>query len=280
MKSQRSGTTVSEGKGHDVANRIKAASLASIAQAISFALAITISRVIVLAQEPDQSSQEPQPPPIERADQLKSKVTFAVYYLPGEPIYDLNLRHQFGPVVAWIGGFYDPKGGSQGRVGAEYDFQHDWLLFIPTLQVTTIGAVSGSLYAELGTEYYGIIGFARTNLRPFNNLFFDPNDSVQLGVGYKINSYDKLYGYSIFDVRLHTHQQDTHILWRHRLDENNGITLDGLYKSGYTDERKYIHSVGIGVYYDRPTWFWKTYYDPHVNFTRHSMVRVGVGLKF
>jgi hypothetical protein len=263
-----------------VANRKKADSSASFAQAISFALAMSMFPVVAFAQEPDQSGQQPQPAPIERGDQLKSKLTLGFYYLPGEPSYDINFRHQFGPVVAWIGGLIDPKAGSQGRVGAEYDFQHDWLLFIPTLQVITNGAVSGSFYTELGTEYYGIIGFARTNLRPFNDLFFDPNDSVQLGVGYKINSYDKLYGYSIFDVRLHTHQQDTHVLWRHRLDENNGITLDGLYKSGDTDEHKYIRAVGIGIYYDRPTWFWKAYYDPHVNFTRHAMVRFGVGLKF
>ena len=238
------------------------------------------SPVIASEQEPDQSGQEPEPPPIERADQAKSKLTLAFYYLPGDPSFDLNYRRQFGSFVGWIGAFIEPSGGSQGRVGGEYDFQHEWLLVIPTLQVNTSGAVSGSLYSEIGTEYYGILGFARTNLRPFNDLFFDPTESVQLGLGWKINSYDKLFGYSIFDVRLHTGQQDTHVLWRHRLDDNNGITFDALYKSGHTDEGNYIRSGGIGVYYDRPTWFWKAYYDPYSNFTRHTMVRVGIGLKF
>jgi hypothetical protein len=261
-------------------SRTKAANSTNLAQAILFALATAYIPSIASAQEPDQSNQEPQLPLIERSDQLRSKLSFGVYYLPGEVTYDLNFRRQFGSALAWVGALIDPKGGSQGRVGAEYDYQREWLLFIPTLQVNTVGAVMGSVYAELGTEYYGIIGFARTNLRPFNNLTFDPNDSVQLGLGHKISSYDKLYAYSIFDVRLHTHQQDTHILWRHRLDENNGITLDGLYKSGDTDEHKYIRAVGIGIYYDRPAWFWKAYYDPHVNFTRHTMVRLGVGLKF
>jgi hypothetical protein len=138
----------------------------------------------------------------------------------------------------------------------------------------------GSFYSEFGTKYYGIFGYSRTNLRPFTNLTFDPNDSVQIGIGRKISSYDKLYAFSIIDVRLHTHQQDTHVLWRHRLDDNNGITFDALYKSGNTDEHKYIHAVGIGIYYDRPTWFWKAYYDPYVNFTQHTMVRLGIGLKF
>jgi len=263
-----------------VDTRVKAVGSTTVAQAISFALAITCLPSIASAQEPDQSSQQPAPTPIEHADDLKNKLTFAVYYLPGDVSYDLNFRHQFGQVASWLGAFIDPKGGSQGRIGVEYDFQHDWFLFIPTLQVNTSGGVMGSFYSELGTDYYGIIGFSRTNLRPFNNLTFDPNESVQLGLGHKINSYDKLYAYSIFDVRLHTNQQDTHILWRHRLDENNGITLDGLYKSGYTDDHKYIHAVGIGVYYDRPSWFWKAYYDPYVNFSGHTMVRLGVGLKF
>jgi len=258
----------------------KSAKSRHVAQTIPFAILVFLFCAVGSAQEQDQASQEPQPAPIERADELKTKVTFAVYYLPREVSYDLNFRRQFGSAFAWIGAFIDPNGGSQGRVGAEYDFHHEWFLFIPTLEVTTNGAVFGSLYAELGKDYYGIVGFARTNLRPFNDLFFDPNDAVQLGAGYKIDSYDKLYAYSIFDVRLHTHQQDTHVLWRHRLDENNGITLDGLYKSGNTDEHKYIRAVGIGIYYDRPTWFWKAYYDPYVNFTRHTMVRVGVGLKF
>ena len=280
MKSQPSKVTVSEGKGHNEAKRMNAARSARGVQVIGFALALCLIPVIASAQEPDQSSQEPQPPAVERADQLNSKVTFAVYLLPHETGYDLNLRHKFGSVVAWIGGFYDPRGGSLGRIGAEYDYQREWLLLIPTLQVANNGAVSGMLYSELGTDYYGILGFARTNLRPFSDLFFDPSESVQIGFGRKIDSYDKLYGFTIFDVRLHTRQQNTHILWRHRIDENNGITFDGLYKSGNRDDGKHIRDVGIGVYYDRPSWFWKAYYDRSVNFTRQKMIRIGVGLKF
>ncbi len=258
----------------------RAAKFKNFRHTIFFVLAAAYFPAIAAAQEQAQPSQDPQPPLIEQADQLRSKLTYAVYYLPDDVSYDVNFRHQFGQVVTWIGAFIDPSGGSQGRMGAEYDFQHDWFLFIPTLQVNTIGAVMGSFYAELGTDYYGIVGFSRTNLRPFNNLTFDPNESVQLGLGYKINSYEKLYSYSIFDVRLHTGQQDTHVLWRHRIDDNNGITFDAVYKSGHIDDGKYVRSGGIGVYYDRPTWFWKAYYDPYVNFSSHTMVRLGVGLKF
>jgi len=236
-----------------------------------------------LAQQSDQKQADPQSKtetPVEHADELKSKVTLSVYGLSNDYNVDLNLRHQFGPVVAWIAGFYDRKGDSLARIGGEYDFQYKWLLLIPTIEIGSTGALAGSLYAELGTKNYAIAGYSQTNGKPFNDLFFDPSESVQLGLGRKISNYDKLSGYVIFDVRLHTHQQDTHILWRHRLNAKNGITLDALYKSGRGDDGRTIRNAGLGVYYDRPHWFWKAYYDPNVNFTHQDMVRVGVGLKF
>ena len=127
---------------------------------------------------------------------------------------------------------------------------------------------------------YAIAGYSQTNLKPFNDLFFDPSESLQLGLGRKLNNYDKLYGYVIFDVRLHTHQQDTHLVWRHRVNAKNGITFDLVYKSGRGDDGAYLRNAGLGVYYDRPRWFWKAYYDPNVNFSRQDMVRLGAGLKF
>lgn len=219
-------------------------------------------------------------PPVERADDLKSKLTLSVYGLSNDFQADINLRHQFGPVVAWVAGFYDHKGDSRARIGGEYDFQYKWLALTPTLEIGSNGAIAGSLNAQLGTKTYAIAGYSQTNLKPFNDLFFDPSEAVTLGLGHKFNDYDKLYGYTIFDVRLHTHQQNTHVVWRHRLNAKNGITLDAVYKSGRSDDGAYIRNAGIGVYYDRPRWFWKAYYDPNVNFTHQDMVRIGGGLKF
>ncbi len=219
--------------------------------------------------------------PIERSDNFKSKLTFGIYFTPGARVYDLNLRHQFGPLTAWIAGFYDPKSTKLIRVGAQYDYKKGWFHVVPTLEVSTTRAMSGSLYSELGSgKTVAIAGVSRTNLRAFFDLFWDPADSVQLGIAHKLSSYDRIQGYTIFDVRLHTQQQNTHVLWRHKLNANNGITLDGVFKSGHTDSRKFIRDAGIGVYYDRHKWFWKLYYDPHVNFSDHTMVRTGIGLKF
>ena len=228
----------------------------------------------------DQSKQDARDP-IERSDEFKSKLTLGIYFTNGTVAYDLNLRHQFGPLTAWIAGFYDPQSNKLMRVGAQYDYKKAWFHFVPTIEVATSRAVSGSLYSELGSgKTFFIAGISRTNLKAFFDLFWDPSESVQLGIGHKISSYDRIQAYSIFDVRLHTEQQNTHVLWRRKLNANNGISFDGVFKSGHEDSGKFIRAVGIGAYYDRPKWFWKLYYDPHVNFTSHTMVRTGIGLKF
>jgi hypothetical protein len=281
--------------GHRIASNVIHA---VVARTVFLILVLGISSLSALAQA---TSTEPQPPPspdnsvstqsdqskqdmrdpIERSDDFKSKLTFGIYFTPGARVYDLNLRHQFGPLTAWIAGFYDPTSTKLMRVGAQYDYKKGWFHFVPTIEVSTTTAVSGSLYSELGSgKTFAIAGVSRTNLKPFFDLFWDPGDSVQLGIGHKISSYDRIQGYTIFDVRLHTQQQNTHVLWRHKLNANNGITFDGVFKSGHTDSGEFIRDVGLGVYYDRHKWFWKLYYDPHVNFTTRTMVRTGIGLKF
>ena len=272
--------------------------LAPLALTIFFVLALCLSNHAALAQssnsnsqpsaspdnssseKSDQSKQKPRDP-VENADEFKSKLTLGIYFTRGARAYDLNLRHQFGPWTAWIAGFYDPQSNKLMRVGAQYDYRKGWLHLVPSLEVSTTRAMAGSLSSELGSGKTVVLaGVSRTNLRPFFDLFWDPGDSVQLGVAHRLSSYDRISAFTIFDVRLHTQQQNTHVLWRHKLNRNNGITLDGLFKSGRTDSGEFIRNVGIGLYYDRPKWFWKAYYDPRVNFTNRTMVRTGIGLKF
>ena len=232
------------------------------------------------SEQSDQSKQKPRDP-VENADEFKSKLTLGIYFTRGARAYDLNLRHQFGPWTAWIAGFYDPQSNKLMRVGAQYDYRKGWLHIVPSLEVSTTRAMAGSLSSELGSGKTVVLaGVSRTNLRPFFDLFWDPGDSVQLGIAHRLSSYDRISAFTIFDVRLHTKQQNTHVLWRRKLNRNNGITVDGLFKSGRAESGEFIYKVGIGAYYDRPKWFWKLYYDPHVNFTNRTMVRTGIGLKF
>ncbi|MFN2577699.1 MAG: hypothetical protein ABR607_08415 [Pyrinomonadaceae bacterium] len=229
---------------------------------------------------PDQSDQERDRDPIENADEFKSKLTFGIYFVRGAQAYDLNLRHQFGPVTTWIAGYHDSNGNQLIRVGGQYDYHKRWFHFVPTGEIETTKGASLSLYSELGRDTVAIVGYSRTNLKTFFDLFWDPGDAMQLGVAHKISSYDRIQAYTIFDVRLHTSQENTHVLYRHKLNRNNGITFDCVFKSGRVDSGKFIHTAGIGAYYDRPKWFWKLYFDPHVNFTDHTMVRTGLGFKF
>src|SRR6266487_190432 len=252
--------------------------LAPLARTIFFVLAVCLSNHAALGQsskpspqpspssdnssteQSDQSKPEVRDP-VENADEFKSKLTLGIYFTPGGRAYDLNLRHQFGPFTAWVAGFYDPQSNKLMRVGGQYDYKKRWLHLVPSLEVSTTKAMSGSLSAELGSgKTVFLAGVSRTNLRPFFDLFWDPGDSVTLGIGHRLSSYDRISAFTIFDVRLHTQQQNTHIVWRHKLNATNGITFDGLFKSGHTDSGEFIHNVGIGVYYDRPKWFWKLYY--------------------
>ena len=89
--------------------------------------------------------------PIEKADEYKSKLTFSTYFTSGNQAFDLNLRHQLGPFTVWIAGFYDPKNNKLLRTGIQYDYRKAWFHFVPTIEVATTRAVSGSLSFELGS---------------------------------------------------------------------------------------------------------------------------------
>jgi len=228
----------------------------------------------------DETRPEPSATPVEKADDLTGKVSASIYVVPQDVQFDVNVRKRFGNVTGWIGAMVDPKGESVGRVGAEYDFQTSGILAVPAFQFGTNGFVNGSLYTELGREFFGIAGLTLTNLKPMPNLTFDPNDAIVVGAGVHLSHYDKVYAFSVVDVRLGTGQQDTHLLYRRRLNSNEGITVDVLYKSGRRDDGAFVRGIGIGVYFDRPKWFLKAAYDPWVNFTADDMVRLGGGLKF
>jgi len=222
----------------------------------------------------------PAPTPVEHADELLWKLTGSAYFVPHDAAMDFNVRHQLGHFGAWLGLFSDPGGDTVGRTGVEWGDRFGPAFVLPTLQVATNGLVAGQLYSELGGgSSYAILGASRTNLRPFYNLSWDPNESVQLGLGHRFDRFDKLYAFTIFDVRLHTGQQDTHLLYRHRVGARLGVTLDTLYKSGHLDSGRYVKAVGVGFYVDGPHWLAKAYYDPYVNFSNQTMFRVAVGAK-
>jgi len=205
------------------------------------------------------------------------KTTLSLYEAAGDHSYDANVRYKTERYAAWVGTYVDARTRqTQLRLGSEYDFARDGVLMVPSLQVATHGLVAGALYGELGPSWFAVVGASRTNLRPFFNLTFDPNESLQLGVGRAMGSADRVTAFSIFDVRLHTGQQNTHLIWRHRA-RGRRVTLDALFKSGETDARRYVRAFGGTVTYDFPRWFLRFAYDPYANFGEERMLRLSVG---
>ena len=96
---------------------------------------------------------------------------------------DLNLRANQGAHALWIAHYRQSGGFEQSRVGYEFAGQWRYLKLVPSLQAATHGFVGGSLSAEIGGPVFALLGFGRTNTRPYYNLNIDPNDMLTYGLG-------------------------------------------------------------------------------------------------
>src|SRR5262245_5517297 len=117
-------------------------------------------------------------------ENYRGKMTFGVYAAGSQPTVDVNARYSAGDWTGWLG-WYGPHSeiGSQARAGLEYDMRRRRMLIIPSVQVASASFVGSSLYSEIGGTVYAIAGVSRTNLEPYVNLNFDPNESWQIGAG-------------------------------------------------------------------------------------------------
>ena len=136
------------------------------------------------------------------------------------------------------------------------------------------------MYAEVGRTLYLVAGASRTNLKPYANLTFDPNESWQLGAGLHFGRADSLAAFAIWDNRLGTGQQNSHIILRHYLPGAHRVALDLSYKSGHGDDGTFVTGPAEAVEYDSHRWFLKLAHDAHVNFSPETMWRAGGGFRF
>jgi hypothetical protein len=208
------------------------------------------------------------------------KVTLGIYKTAADWSGDLNLRGSSGDFNFWLGGYVTEGGDGVARIGGEWTYKSSALRFTPTLAIATNGLVSGQLYSEIGSRAYLIAGISRTNLKDYYNLTFDPNESLQLGAGIHLDRRTLLNAYSIFDVRLHTGQQNTHVVFRHYLSHEHRLTVDVVYKSGHTDEDEFVRGLGVTATWDWARVFVRAAYDPYANFTSETMWRLGGGVRF
>lgn len=210
------------------------------------------------------------------------KFTPSVYSNRAAPqATDLNLRANLGAHALWIGQYRQSGFGEQSRAGYEYTATPEWGQLVYSAQAAEGGFAGGSVTAQLGRKVYGIAGWARTNLKTYYNLNFDPNDAITLGIGGWWGQRHQIGLLRIQDDRLHTGQRVTHLVWRYHPDDAHRLTVDMADKQGRTDaDGVWLHGSSLSL-----TWDWRRYFvhatiDRKVNFTQDKQKRLSLGRRF
>jgi hypothetical protein len=215
------------------------------------------------------------------SDPPLNKLTASYYdFSSGKEGVDVNLRHTFKSSTAWIGAYHESDHFDQARVGYEYDYHNDWLTFVPSVQAATHGFLGATVYAEAGRGLIGIVGMGRTNLQPYWNLGFDPNDYIQFGAGYVDRDGNRLSVSVIHDNRLNTGQTNTHVFFRRYLPRTWRLTVEFVNEHGNGDDGLVVNAWVKSVDVDWSRWVVRVAVDPHVNYTPDRQVRVAAGLRF
>lgn len=194
---------------------------------------------------------------------------------------DLNLRADFGDQRVWIGQYRDSQGYQQSRAGFDAVTQVGIVNVDFSGQYATGGFWGGSVTTQIGSDSYAILGWGRTNLHPYYNLNFDPNDAITVGFGTKALARGlEAQLYHLWDDRLPTRQQVTHLLLHYDVSEGSRCSLDLSYKHGLADPQTYVHGYAIAATYTWRHVFARVAYDQHANFNMPNQKRVSVGLLF
>ena len=197
---------------------------------------------------------------------------------------DLNLRRRQGSQTLWLGVFRDGDQGRQWRVG----WDEQWSLaadarlplqLLPSLQLASGGFVGGSLALQAGAPFYVQLGLGRTNLKPYANLNFDPNDAISLALGWQGEGGRQLSTSVIADDRLGTGQQHHHLTLRWPLPDALRLSADLLHKQGQGDGG-YVRAWGWTLGLDGARWFARLARDPKQNFSVDDAWRLSAGFRF
>ena len=167
---------------------------------------------------------------------------------------------------------------AQTRLGWDHSFG-SVVRVQPSLQYASGGFWGGSVNVEAGQTWVLGAGLGRTNLHPYYNLNFDPNDAWSLLAAWRGEHGRSLTASFIRDNRQNPDQRHFHLVWRQPLAEGRRLTVDALVKHGLVDDRM-ITRAGLTVTHDWPRWFLRLAYDPKTNFTRDDQWRLSVGVRF
>ncbi len=212
------------------------------------------------------------------------KLSTGVYALagggqPSAQALDVNLRRTSTWGNAWLGGYQQSSGDlNQWRAGWDQVFHAGAVRVQPSLQAASGGFRGASLYVEAGKTWFAGVGAGRTNLRPYVNLNFDPNDMLMLALGHR-RAGTQLQAQLVADNRQNPDQRHLHLNWRQDLGGGERLTWDLLLKRGKVDG-ELIQRAGASLTYDWPRWSVRAAWDPKVNFTAQNMLRVSVATRF
>ncbi len=201
------------------------------------------------------------------------------FYGSGSPGNDLNLRYSAQDAHLWLGHFSQP-GEDVGQWRAGWDQSvFERVRLQPSLQVASGGFAGGSVGLETGDQWYVGAGLGRTNLRPYYNLNFDPNDSYTLSAGWRGDDGSALGALWVRDNRVNPDERHLHLMGQLPLPDRQRISLDLLYKQGLVNDIM-IQRLGATLTYDWPTLFLRLAFDPQTNFTPVDAWRLSVGVRF
>ena len=208
------------------------------------------------------------------------KFTLGWYRFSGDADgVDANLRHTSDLGNVWIGFFRLPdEQVHQWRTGWDRSFGKD-VRFSPSIQFASGGFVGGSAQVEIGAPWFAAVGLGRTNLKPYYNLNFDPNDSYLLSAGRRDESGQLFAIQYVRDNRENPDQRHLHFLYRQPLADGQRLTVDALYKKGFVEDEM-IKRWGLTITYDWPRVFVRLARDPKTNFTPVDAWRFSVGTRF
>ena len=107
------------------------------------------------------------------------KLTPSVYSNRDAPsATDVNLRGNLGPHALWVGQYRQGGFGEQTRAGYEYTQTPAWGQVVYSLQAAERGFAGGAVTAQIGQQVYGIVGWGRTNLKPYYNCLLYTSDAA------------------------------------------------------------------------------------------------------
>jgi len=220
---------------------------------------------------------------VQAAESIDWKLTYTHHRAEAERDgADLNLRGTRDAAVFWLGHYRRADEFQQSRAGLEQWLVFDWGKLLLSGQAATHGFLGLASQAEIGKDRVRLLaGFGRTNLKPYYNLNFDPNDAVTLGLVADLPDGMRASFYAVHDDRLGTGQSVVHALLRTSNDPAHRWTIDVSQRHGRLgDTGERVRRTGIGVTYDRAPYFGRIVYDPNANFSGHDMLRLGFGVRF